>query len=171
MSEPERASPRSAAAWAWRARRLLGALLLDHYEPDGRLIYAGRVGTGMSVEKRLKPLSVPKTPLSVPPPRRSRFGGPLALSKVHWVRPETRGFFDEAKSGPKTLMIASIHLTRDASVGCSSAVFENAEITSSGSKESDKINREMAPRQLDTWGENPRPEELIVFSIASRAQK
>ena len=22
------------------------------------------------------------------PPRRSRFGGPLALSKVHWVRPE-----------------------------------------------------------------------------------
>ena len=40
------------------------------------------------LHKRLKPLSVPKTPLSAPPPRRSRFGGPLALSKVHWVRPE-----------------------------------------------------------------------------------
>ena len=29
-----------------------------------------------------------KMPLSSPPLRRSRFGGPLALSKVHWVRPE-----------------------------------------------------------------------------------
>src|SRR5208283_3869479 len=27
-------------------------------------------------------------PLSFPPPRRSRSGGPLALLKVHWVRPE-----------------------------------------------------------------------------------
>jgi len=68
--------------------------LLGYYEPDGRLIYAGRVGTGMSVEtlamlhKRLAPLATPKTPLSAPPPRKSRFGGPLALSKVHWVRPE-----------------------------------------------------------------------------------
>ena len=76
------------------SRHALGALLLGYYDADGRLIYAGRVGTGMSVEtlamlhKRLEPLAVSKTPLSVPPPRRSRFGGPLALSKVHWVRPE-----------------------------------------------------------------------------------
>jgi ATP-dependent DNA ligase len=27
-------------------------------------------------------------PLVVPPPRASRFGGPLVLSRVHWVRPE-----------------------------------------------------------------------------------
>jgi ATP-dependent DNA ligase len=27
-------------------------------------------------------------PLDVPPPRDSRFGSPLVLSRVHWVRPE-----------------------------------------------------------------------------------
>jgi ATP-dependent DNA ligase len=27
-------------------------------------------------------------PLEVPPPRTSRFGSPLVLSRVHWVRPE-----------------------------------------------------------------------------------
>lgn len=27
-------------------------------------------------------------PLSVAPPRGSRFGSPLVLSRVHWVRPE-----------------------------------------------------------------------------------
>ena len=27
-------------------------------------------------------------PLDVPPPRGSRFGSPLRLSRVHWVRPE-----------------------------------------------------------------------------------
>jgi bifunctional non-homologous end joining protein LigD len=63
-------------------------------DPEGRLIYAGRVGTGMSVKtlamlhQRLEPLATSKMPLSSPPPRKSRFGGPLALSKVHWVRPE-----------------------------------------------------------------------------------
>jgi len=76
------------------SRYLVGSLLLGYYEPDGRLIYAGRVGTGMSVEtlsmlhRRLEPLAISKMPLSAPPPRKSRFGGPLALSKVHWVRPE-----------------------------------------------------------------------------------
>ena len=76
------------------SRYLVGSQLLGFYEPDGRLIYAGRVGTGMSVEtlsmlhRRLEPLAISKTPLSAPPPRKSRFGGPLALSKVHWVRPE-----------------------------------------------------------------------------------
>ena len=34
------------------------------------------------------PLAVPKMPLAEPPPRDSRFGSPLKLSKVHWVRPE-----------------------------------------------------------------------------------
>jgi ATP-dependent DNA ligase len=37
---------------------------------------------------RLRPLAVPKMTLSVLPPRGSRFGSPLVLSRVHWVRPE-----------------------------------------------------------------------------------
>jgi len=76
------------------SRHLVGSLLLGYYDPEGRLIYAGRVGAGMSVKtlamlhERLVPLATSKMPLSSPPPKRSRFGGPLALSKVHWVRPE-----------------------------------------------------------------------------------
>jgi bifunctional non-homologous end joining protein LigD len=76
------------------ARPLLGALLLAYYDGSGKLIYAGRVGTGMSgaelrrVHKLLQPLRTPKMPLDVPPPRTSRFGSPLVLSRVHWVRPE-----------------------------------------------------------------------------------
>ena len=34
----------------------------------------------------LAPLQVAKMPLSAPPPRDSRFGSPLKLSRVHWVR-------------------------------------------------------------------------------------
>jgi ATP-dependent DNA ligase len=37
----------------------------------------------------LAPLQVPKMPLAEPPPPRdSRFGSPLKLSRVHWVQPE-----------------------------------------------------------------------------------
>jgi len=36
----------------------------------------------------LASLKTPKMPLAVPPPRDSRFGSPLKLSRVHWVRPE-----------------------------------------------------------------------------------
>jgi bifunctional non-homologous end joining protein LigD len=38
--------------------------------------------------QRLQPLAVDKMPLALPPPRGSRFGSPLVLSRVHWVRPE-----------------------------------------------------------------------------------
>jgi ATP-dependent DNA ligase len=38
--------------------------------------------------RRLQPLATHKMPLDVPPPRTSRFGSPLVLSRVHWVRPE-----------------------------------------------------------------------------------
>ena len=34
------------------------------------------------------PLKVAKMSLAVAPPRNSRFGSPLKLSKVHWLRPE-----------------------------------------------------------------------------------
>jgi DNA ligase D-like protein (predicted ligase) len=76
------------------SRPHLGALLLAYYTPDGRLVYAGRAGTGMNrvelarVRKRLEPLAAPEMPLDVLPPRASRFGSPLVLSRVHWLRPE-----------------------------------------------------------------------------------
>jgi bifunctional non-homologous end joining protein LigD len=76
------------------ARPWLGALLLAYYDPDGRLVYAGRAGTGIKqaelerLWRRLQPLATSKMPLEVPPPRTSRFGSPLVLSRVHWVRPE-----------------------------------------------------------------------------------
>ena len=75
-------------------RPWLGALLLGYYTPDGRLIYAGRAGTGMNdaelerLWRRLQPLAIDTMPLDVPPPRSTRFGSPLVLSRVHWVRPE-----------------------------------------------------------------------------------
>ena len=76
------------------SRPYLGSLLLGYYEDAGKLIYAGRAGSGISdaelerLWRRLQPLAIKKMPLDVPPPRKSRFGSPLALSRVHWVRPE-----------------------------------------------------------------------------------
>jgi bifunctional non-homologous end joining protein LigD len=76
------------------SRHLIGSLLLGYYTPQGKLIYAGRVGTGMPVAelerlwRRLQPLEIDKRPLAIPPPRGTRFGSSLVLSQVHWVRPE-----------------------------------------------------------------------------------
>jgi ATP-dependent DNA ligase len=56
------------------SRPLIGAVLLAYYEPDGRSIYAGSVGAGMSVQdaydasNRLQPLSSSTMTLSAPPP-------------------------------------------------------------------------------------------------------
>jgi len=36
----------------------------------------------------LQPLATPDMPLEGPPPRSTRFGSPLVLSRVHWVLPE-----------------------------------------------------------------------------------
>jgi ATP-dependent DNA ligase len=76
------------------SRAHIGALPLGYYAEDGRLRYAGRAGTGIT-DKELKrlagvlaPLRVAKMPLAEPPPRDSRFGSPLQLSKVLWVRPQ-----------------------------------------------------------------------------------
>ena len=63
-------------------------------DPGGRLVYAGRAGTGINTAelerlwRRLQPLTTGTMPLDVPPPRDGRFGSPLMLSRVHWVRPE-----------------------------------------------------------------------------------
>jgi DNA ligase D-like protein (predicted ligase) len=75
-------------------RPYLGALLLGYYDPEGRLIYAGRVGSGINnaelerLWRRLQPLAADGMLLDAPPPRGARFGSPLVLSRVHWVRPE-----------------------------------------------------------------------------------
>jgi bifunctional non-homologous end joining protein LigD len=64
-------------------RPWLGALLLGYYDPDGRLVYAGRVGTGIAYAElgrlwqRLQPLATPEMPLDKAPPRTNRFGSPL----------------------------------------------------------------------------------------------
>ena len=76
------------------SRPWLGALLLACYDPDGRLVYAGRVGTGIGqaelerLWRRLQPLATSEMPRQVAPPRTNRFGSPLVLSRAHWVRPE-----------------------------------------------------------------------------------
>jgi ATP-dependent DNA ligase len=68
------------------SRPFLGTLLLGYFDNDGRLLYAGRVGTGMSqktlalLHRRLKPLVIRAMPLA---PKETRFGGKLALSRVH----------------------------------------------------------------------------------------
>src|SRR5205085_6946760 len=75
-------------------RPYLGALLLAYYDPHGRLVYAGRAGSGINTAelgrlwRRLQPLATSEMPLEVPPPRTNRFGSPLVLGRVHWVRPE-----------------------------------------------------------------------------------
>ena len=75
-------------AFSWLVR------LLGYYTDDRKLIYAGRVGTGMPVKiladlrRRMDALARKTSPLSVPPPRGTRFGSPLVLSRVHWVEPK-----------------------------------------------------------------------------------
>jgi len=71
-----------------------GALLLAYRDPDGTLVYTGRAGTGINpaelqrLWRRLQPLATDSMPLDVAPPSGSRFGTPLVLSRVHWIRPE-----------------------------------------------------------------------------------
>jgi ATP-dependent DNA ligase len=75
-------------------RPWLGALLLAYYDSNGRLVYAGRVGVGINHAElgrlwcRLQPLATSEMPLDQAPPRSNRFGSPLVLGQVHWVRPE-----------------------------------------------------------------------------------
>jgi DNA ligase D-like protein (predicted ligase) len=74
------------------SRSSLGSLLLGYYRNDGKLIYAGRAGTGMTESElrallnKLRPLASDKMTVDVPPPKTTRFGTPLVLSRMHWVR-------------------------------------------------------------------------------------
>lgn len=72
-------------------RHRLGSLLLGL----GRQADLRRpCGTGMADKElerlwgKLQPLAVDKMPFAEAPPRNNRFGSPLVLSRVHWVRPE-----------------------------------------------------------------------------------
>jgi DNA ligase D-like protein (predicted ligase) len=65
-----------------------GALLLGYYDPDGRLAYAGKVGTGfdtrtlVGMHETLAGLERSTTPFD---------RGALPRSKVHWVEPRLVG--------------------------------------------------------------------------------
>jgi bifunctional non-homologous end joining protein LigD len=68
------------------ARAEFGSLLLGVHEPDGRLLYAGRVGTGFShamlaaLGKRLRQLGQRESPFAADGPRPPMRG-------AHWVKP------------------------------------------------------------------------------------
>lgn len=66
----------------------LGALLLGYYDDDGRLIYAGKVGTGFD-EATLASLRRRLGDLERPRPAFAR--GALPRSQVHWVEPRLVG--------------------------------------------------------------------------------
>jgi bifunctional non-homologous end joining protein LigD len=70
------------------ARTGFGALLIGYYNPDGELVYAGKVGTGFStavldsLARSLARLARPQPPFG---------SGTLPRSGVHWVEPELVG--------------------------------------------------------------------------------
>ena len=69
------------------SRHGFGALLVGYHDADGKLQYAGRVGTGFSdatlndLQKRLKSLEQSRSPFAASPSLSARSKG------VHWVRP------------------------------------------------------------------------------------
>jgi bifunctional non-homologous end joining protein LigD len=73
-----------------RSRIGFGALLLGYYDPEGRLVYAGKVGTGFtnqmlrSLHDRLAAIERPRSPFEAGPLPRSASG-------VHWVEPRLVG--------------------------------------------------------------------------------
>ena len=69
------------------SREAFGALLLGVHEPDGRLHYAGKVGSGFDAEslsrisQLLKPLATSRCPFHDPPQG-------AQARRAHWVKPE-----------------------------------------------------------------------------------
>jgi len=70
------------------ARTGFGALLLGYYDPDGRLAYAGKVGTGFD-DATLASLARTLSGLERPQPPFDR--GALPRAGVHWVEPRLVG--------------------------------------------------------------------------------
>jgi DNA ligase D-like protein (predicted ligase) len=67
-----------------RSRIGLGALLVGYYDDDGRLRYAGKVGTGFT-NQLLRELHDELRAREVPD---SHFADPVKEKAVHWTRPE-----------------------------------------------------------------------------------
>ncbi|HEX3489214.1 MAG TPA: non-homologous end-joining DNA ligase [Streptosporangiaceae bacterium] len=70
------------------SRTGFGALLIGYYDPDGRLVYAGKVGTGFDTAL-LTSLGQTLAGLEQPQPPFSR--GSLPRAGVHWVEPRIVG--------------------------------------------------------------------------------
>jgi bifunctional non-homologous end joining protein LigD len=68
-----------------RSRVAFGALLLGYYDPDGKLAYAGKVGTGFDT-RTLRSLLAEMEELGQDQPPFDY--GDLPHRDVHWVRPE-----------------------------------------------------------------------------------
>ena len=68
------------------ARQKFGALLIGYYSPEGKLIYAGRVGTGFSDDVlkdlylKMSTMKVSKSPFVKPPS--------MVTKGVQWIQPE-----------------------------------------------------------------------------------
>ena len=76
-----------------RRTKRVGALLTGYHEPEGRLVYAGRVGTGFSertleeLRERLGDLERPDSPFAPSPqlPRNARFVEPHLVAEVEFT--------------------------------------------------------------------------------------
>jgi bifunctional non-homologous end joining protein LigD len=102
--------------WLEGERDYFGALVLAYYE-DGRLVYAGNVGSGFtqetlkSVYEKLQPIVTSRSPLSVVP---------KDIGKITWVKPElvctvryTSWTDDIRLRAPVFLGMRSDHLPQD----------------------------------------------------------
>jgi ATP-dependent DNA ligase len=76
------------------SRPYLGALLLGYYTFDGKLVYGGacrRRDVRGRTEEAAHDAGTARDQqdaVAAPPPKTNRFGAPLKLSRLHWVRPE-----------------------------------------------------------------------------------
>lgn len=74
--------------------RTFGSLLLGQYDGEGRLVYAGNVGTGFNEKtlaallKRLRELETAESPFDVMEAGSMRFGRPKGEVETRWVKPE-----------------------------------------------------------------------------------
>lgn len=66
------------------SRSAFGALLMGYFDDGGRLIFAGKVGTGFSEAelRKLRSLLLERSTNDCP------FEGPIRVKGAHWVRPE-----------------------------------------------------------------------------------
>jgi bifunctional non-homologous end joining protein LigD len=77
----------------WRANSF-GSLLLGYYDDDGKLVYAGNVGTGFDdktlrlLKERLEALRTGERPFASEPTRGSLVFGRPRNAKIAWVKPE-----------------------------------------------------------------------------------